>query len=1257
MPEEQPSTSSTSQSAEALVEDTRVAQPVIVANVKEKAVTMTRPTRAKRTRSAGETTPSSSTKTRSKKKPPTAGAGSDQGQEKEKPKRAPRAKKTAGTTPRPQRKPAPATEAAREVQEERTFEPELDATPVKPRKALFSDIAVSVHAERDEIEAEASPFEMEDTLKRPAVLAPIEPTSPIVPAMPEVPETPNPVSTNGYHTFTTDADLDDDLLTPDLDATQAFPKIIDTPPPTFDEPEELVLEILEVPEPFTAMGEHEQEQVASSVAVMERLEVTTAIEVQVEVEELHVPQRPRIVWQLSRGRSAALLLLVLALCIIPLWRDTHDAHLYLYTLNALNGQAQGQQDLGGGYTGVSALSGPALSQSSLLVGLESEQTGQQRVLMLSNNGTGSTTWNVARTIDAPTTRATLSIAPGGQLVVSYASGLQVLNRDGSVLWQTTEEAPALGAHAFAPAFDSTTLYTVNSAQNGVIAAYNLRDGSLRWTQRLDDTLNYAPPLLMYGNLLYIAADHVLYALNQASGLVQWQAQMPARTLLMNSVGQPQLIAVGANGIQSLDPLNGHPSWSFDGHPNAAASNGASLTNAQFYEAGLSSASQVIFATGIVWDADQVRQQLWLFAIDAASGTARWSERVGATPASADAGRVLAPYIDASQGLVLLEQAQANGSQTLHTLTAYAASSGVQRWSIALAGVTAYSPALFQSANGTVGVLSVQQDAGTALHTWSWLRVLLFLLAGLSIVLLFLLWMLPINGWERRSRAAFRWLARWPLALWAAARRLWRSSRLAVACGFALILLVAGLLAAAWINRPQLSLTQVEANHGQAQWQHALDAPVALGGADSQGSVVIRQSQSSTEGATLSTLSALNIDGTTRWSSFASEGTFSLPTVSIKPGTVLVVLSGQVQPHFTAAPDDIAYAHPLDSLYTLYLYDRVTGHLIWQSTVVSGNASQQTVVLGADAHYIYLASRSEPLSAPGQQPSVVQLIAVDQTTGFVAWRVFGPREEGTAAPDYGALLSQGRLLYWQVASTVIALDTQLGQIQWRRYIAEQNPTMAEESQMTLNAGVLLVTRSDQYHALDPITGNQQWTLDTPGSSVPQTAGGVVAVGHEFILYGNGAIEAIDASTRSIIWQHTDLTSVSDVMASPDGSLIYAVVLDNIDGGTPRQSLIAFDTSDSAVRWTFQPSTQASFLFSGAPAMRDARGMLFVTLCFSSNASSCDSQALYGINDATGTASWAIDASQVGQVQVSQDGSVIVFQANSSPWENFKARFQG
>ncbi len=951
--------------------------------------------------------------------------------------------------------------------------------------------------------------------------------------------------------------------------------------------------------------------------------------------------------RLPKWRVALALLVILALCSISLWHDVSDTHLYLYSINPLDGQVQAQQDLGAGYAETATLTNPVLLQSSLLVGLPQ----QQRILSLSGGGTA---WNISRQVSAPLAHATLNVAPNHALVIAYAGGVQVLSPDGKLLWQARGDGPALGAHAFAPAFDDTTLYTVKDASGGVIAAYDLRSGTTRWSQRLDDSFAYAPPFLLYGNTLFAAGDHTIYALDRTGGRLLWKVSAPVRTLLIDSAEQPLLIAAGAAGLQAFDGRSGKVVWSFYGRP-AAAGGSASLTGAQFYQAAIPTTNDVVYATGITWNAQQAREQLWLYAVNASSGVMRWSEQISADFASVDAGRVLAPSVEATLGMLLLEVARGDGS---HLLAAYNTSDGSLRWSTGLAGVTAFAPDLLQAEKTSINIFSVQADAGTALHNWSWLRLLMLAFSAASILLLLGLWLFPLENWPRRARAGLRAPLRGLRTYFSqirTSRRYSRRARLLVACCLIALLVGASFLTFLAISRPQQYLNAIDAGSGSTQWQHALDTPSTLSGAGDHESFVVMKT-----GSALSVLSALNGDGSRLWSTPASEGSYSLPPVQTAPGTLMVALSGPTSLPYVYAPGDPAYTQSLAHLFTLSLLDSATGRVLWQSSLVRAGEAQDTAVLASDAQYTYVASRSIPTSSQTGQAAVVQLIAVDTASGAIAWRLFGAREKGTTPPDFGALLPHGRLLYWQVDGAVYAIDTRLGQIQWRRPLAEDNATAVrlDETQMALSGNVLLVRRSDRYHALDAATGNQLWSASGLGPATALSPGGILATGGRFILYGNGTIEAIDASTQAVLWRHDDLANIPDAVLAADGSLVYAIVFDTQDGSTQRQVLVAFDVKDSSVRWTFQPSGQALFVYPGAPQLHSAHGMLYVTICLLQSASSrCDSQALYGINGATGAVAWKFATGQVSALQVSQHGSTIVFQTSSSPWENFKARFQG
>jgi len=212
-------------------------------------------------------------------------------------------------------------------------------------------------------------------------------------------------------------------------------------------------------------------------------------------------------------------------------------------------------------------------------------------------------------------------------------------------------------------------------------------------------------------------------------------------------------------------------------------------------------------------------------------------------------------------------------------------------------------------------------------------------------------------------------------------------------------------------------------------------------------------------------------------------------------------------------------------------------------------------------------------------------------------------------------------------------------------------------MAAGAGVLLIRRSDMYHALDLVTGVERWTLSGLGVDNMQVPGGVLADGDRFILYGGGSIEAFDPASHSVLWKHLDLVAVSHVSLSSDGSIVYAVVENNGDGGTNMQALVAFDATSDLIRWTFQPDAQARFVYAGARIIYNANGMIYLATCVASGPGTCTHQILYGVDEQTGKARWQIQARRIFALQTSPDGQTVTFQTESSTWENLKALFRG
>jgi outer membrane protein assembly factor BamB len=979
--------------------------------------------------------------------------------------------------------------------------------------------------------------------------------------------------------------------------------------------------------------------------------VETEVEILPEIIEAPPERVPAVPQRFERRRVAGkvlagMLLVILIGSYVLLWRDLTDTHLYLYALDPASGQMLAQQDLGGGYQGNTTITNLVQARSSLVFGVQTDQStsvSKQQLFFLAGN---NNSWQVASQFPAPLTHGTLSLAPGQHLIVVHANGLQVMTTGGHVLWQMQGDEPTQGTHLFQPAFDGSTLYTIKSAQSGMVAAYDLLSGAVRWTQKLNDTCAYAAPFLLYGNMLYIAADHTLSALNSADGTLLWQINRPARTLLILAQGQPLLLAAGSQGLAALSPFTGAIVWSFSGQPkDAQASTNETLVPAQFYQASIASTNHVIYATGIVWDAQQVREQLWLFAVDATTGNVRWSERIGSGFTSADAGRIYPPVVDTTHGLVILQQAQDDGR---HILAAYNTGDGTQRWRIKLEGITAAAPSPLQVSNTALITFNTQWSSVTALHSVSPVRLLLTGILGVSALWLLLLWMLPLRRWTKRLRSTLHNLSRYLAFLLNLPVRLWHFSRTVCTLALLVLLVWGGVLAHAQLVRPQSYLNQVATSSGHTQWQRSIETPAQLAMADTLGSIVITSA-----GESQHQLTSLDLDGAAQWTGFASEGSFSLPTISTQPATVLAVLSGHTSPRYRFAPDDPAYMHPLDSLYTLYLLNRKTGQIIWQNTIVGPQEQQDTTVLGADKAFIYVASRATSSLSPGISP-VVQLIAVNRKTGNIAWRIFGPQEPATASTDFGSLLLQGRSIIWQVANTIYALDTSLGQIEWHRYIVENLPQAYphEAAQMAETAGVLLIARSNAYHAFDLATGNERWVITNPANGTSQTPGGVVAASNIFLIYGGEAVQAIDPTDQHIIWSQKRPEAIQSLKISLDGTIAYAILLKTLPAGTTTQLLEALDVQTGVVRWTFQPFAQERFVNMQSDGFQYSKSTLYATLY---SQMSCDHEVLYAINAAMGETGWKFAANSIYNVRVSPDGDTVAFQTDSSTWGNLIEHF--
>ncbi|MBA2285381.1 MAG: PQQ-binding-like beta-propeller repeat protein [Ktedonobacteraceae bacterium] len=946
--------------------------------------------------------------------------------------------------------------------------------------------------------------------------------------------------------------------------------------------------------------------------------------------------------QQARAIMACVLLALVVVSSLLLWRDSSDTHLFAYTLDARSGHVVTQQDLGGGYLGTTTITPPAQTQAGPAFGVHN---ASNRQVVIATGSTG--TWRVTDSPAVSSPYSTLSVAPGGELAAEYADGVQVLSAAGEQLWGLHAQQPAQGAHRFQPAFDARTLYTAKFAGGGQIAAYDLHTGTLQWAQTLNDQLTYAAPLLLSGEMLYIASNTRLSALNRADGRIRWQVARPTRTLLLLNTGQRQfLLSAGARGLAALDPATGSPVWTLNSSP------AATLTPVQFYQASraTSPAASTIYATGIAWDTRQVRPELWLYAVDANGGTVRWTRRLTSDALGVDAGRTCTPLLDTADGQVVLQQRRDNGDTVI---TAFDARDGSRRWSSTLVGIAALSPTLAQTPGRSLVFLATARGGGAVFQTWTPARTLLMIGLGPGLLALLLLWIYPWRP-RRTHLQDFKYtLLRaliYPLKL---VVRLWRLSRVLFALLFITLLVGVVWLEYMQLDRPQSSIYQLTASSGTTQWQHSTTPVANVVFVDEHGSIV-----NQAVGESLHQLAGFDSGGGGQWNTFTSAGSFSVPGAGIQPGTILVALSGHSTLDYRFAPDDPAYTHPLDHQLTFLLLKRLTGQAIWQRTIVAPNDQQQAIVLGSDARFAYLAS-SVPATTPGAAGPATQLVAVDLATGASAWHIAGPQDSSVFPHDNGTLLTLGRQLIWQVSSNIYSIDVAQGKVRWHNITAEDSLSALpqEETQMVTSVGLLFITRSDQFHVFDLASGNELWTVPNPGPDSLQKPSGLLASGHTLLVYGGGQLQAIDTTTQSVLWSQKQLDAVLDVHISDDGKIVYALLVDSIEGSSPAQALVAFDMRNGTALWTFQPGDQTRFLRQRSGGFQYRHGVIFTAVCFPDPSGSCPYERLYALKGSTGGPLWKVDARHILAVYLGASGDIVLFQAESSAWQDLLGRFRG
>ncbi len=473
-------------------------------------------------------------------------------------------------------------------------------------------------------------------------------------------------------------------------------------------------------------------------------------------------------------------------------------------------------------------------------------------------------------------------------------------------------------------------------------------------------------------------------------------------------------------------------------------------------------------------------------------------------------------------------------------------------------------------------------------------------------------------------------------------RLWKFSRL-LCIAIVLIPISAGCFYAyIQLNQSQSNLYTVDAHTGNVLWQQP-EQPTQTATSIAQTELV--DTQGSVQIATVANngqqLIALDAHGTVQWQSFASDGTFALPPVQSATGTVLATLSKK-----TATGNTL----------TLYSFNRATGHSNWQYTITQSAQVQSTDIMGADTHFIYVES-VQPLAGSQTQ---VQLLAINQYTGYIGWRVNSPAEPDGTPLDKGTLLLSGQILVWQVEATIQVIDATQGTTLWTHTMPYNNIAtfQQEEAQMVILHGQLVVERNNSLHAFDLSTGSQLWNVSVFEFATGTTPASIAVASQAILVYGNGEIEAIALSNQHVIWQQREMGNILGFHVSDDGTLIYVILLDSVEGSAPTQALVAFDAQNGAARWTFQPYSQINFLDPQSNGFQYHRGIILTSLCLSAvSKNTCDHPRLYALNAATGDTLWKFDGNSISNPLLSADGKIVTYEGNTNAWQQFIAGLRG
>jgi outer membrane protein assembly factor BamB len=183
-------------------------------------------------------------------------------------------------------------------------------------------------------------------------------------------------------------------------------------------------------------------------------------------------------------------------------------------------------------------------------------------------------------------------------------------------------------------------------------------------------------------------------------------------------------------------------------------------------------------------------------------------------------------------------------------------------------------------------------------------------------------------------------------------------------------------------------------------------------------------------------------------------------------------------------------------------------------------------------------------------------ALDEVTGKIAWQFTTPQGFDSYPLLSGATVYVGAKGF--IPASFYALDADIGKVRWQFQANDSVITRPALDSANLFIGVL----DSSLYQVNAETGKVGWHVALASTSTPPAlptgAAPTVADGVVYIGGASGVVEALDAATGTLRWQHTVDGSVDSAPTLADGAAYVT---------TEKGSVYAFHASDGALAWKY------------------------------------------------------------------------------------------